>query len=117
DFSHFGTEKSASQFRLNWIYAASTVGAWNVIIGTTFAIPVSAFKLAINHQPEYIGSSQWQWLYNIDGFTSKYTARLVGTLESSHIRWDMYITREGIEPFDELRWFEGTSALNGMSGQ
>jgi hypothetical protein len=38
DFTKFGSaNKSASQLRSNWLYAAKTVGVWNVIIGTTFA--------------------------------------------------------------------------------
>jgi len=102
---------------VNWTYSAVSVGFWNVIIGTTFAVPVAAFKTAFSHSPQKIGDNQWQWSYNVDGFTSQYTARLVGTLEASQIQWEMYITKTGINGFDEFLWFEGTSNLDGESGQ
>lgn len=117
DFSKFGTtEKSASLLRSNWLYAATTVGAWNIIIGTTFAVPVAAFKIAINHQPQKIDGSTWQWQYTVDGFTSQYSARLTGKLEATKVIWEMYISKEGIESFEEFLWFEGTSNIDGTSG-
>lgn len=102
---------------VNWTYSAVSVGFWNVIIGTTFAVPVAAFKTAFNHSPQKIDDKQWQWSYNVDGFTSQYTARLVGTLETNQIQWEMYITKTGINDFAEFLWFEGTSDLDGESGQ
>ena len=42
---------------------------------------------------------------------------LLGTLEADQVKWEMYITKTGIEPFDEFLWFEGTSKIDGKSGQ
>ncbi len=118
DFSKFGmVEKSAAMLRSNWLLAAKTVGVWNVIIGTTFAVPVAAFKKAIDHEPESTGNSTWQWQYTVDGFTSQYTARLTGKLEAAQVKWEMYISKEGVDSFDEFLWFEGTSNLDGKNGQ
>ncbi len=118
DFGQLGNaEKSAGFAKTNWMFSATTVGAWNVIIGTTFIIPVAAFKSAFNYQPVQIDGLSWQWQYAVDGFTSQYTARLVGTLEADQVKWEMYITKIGIEPFDEFLWFEGTSKTDGTSGQ
>lgn len=118
DFSKFGSiEKSASLLRSNWLYSAKTVGIWNVITGTTFAVPVAAFKVAVNHEPENIGNSVWQWQYTVEGFTSNYTARLVGKLEKSQVKWEMYVSKEGINSFDEFLWFEGISNLDGKGGK
>lgn len=118
DFTKFGgAEKSASLLRSNWLYAAKTVGVWNAIIGTTFAVPVAAFKLAINHQPENTGNLTWQWQYTVEGFTSQYTARLVGKLEPTQVKWEMHVSKEGIDSFEEFLWFEGTSNIDGKSGQ
>lgn len=118
DFSKFSpAEKSAAGNRTHWLYAATTVGVWNLIIGTTFAVPVAAFRAAVNHEPENTGNSTWQWLYTVDGFTSKYTARLIGKLETSKVKWEMYISKEGIDEFEEFLWFEGTSNIDGNSGQ
>jgi hypothetical protein len=118
DFTKFGSaNKSTSQLRSNWLYAAKTVGVWNVIIGTTFAVPVAAFKLAINHQPEKLNNLTWQWQYTVDGFTSQYSARLTGKLETAHVKWEMYVAKEGVDSFEEFLWFEGTSNTDGKSGQ
>lgn len=118
DFSKFGiAEKSAYIPGTNWLYAAKTVGVWNLIIGTTFAVPVTAFRVAVNHEPENIDNSTWQWQYTVDGFTSQYMARLVGKLEVAQVKWKMYIAKEGIDSYDEFLWFEGTSNIDGKSGQ
>lgn len=118
DFSQFGnTEKSAALEKSNWLYSAATVGIWNGIIGITFAVPVAAFKSAFNHHPGQVDDSTWEWQYTVDGFTSQYTARLVGELQSNQVNWEMYITKTGINSFDEFLWFEGTSAADGKSGQ
>lgn len=100
----------------NWLVAASTVGVWNIIIGATFAVPVAAFKASFNHASNKINDNTWEWNYSVDGFASKYSARLVGILQTSQVKWEMYITKTGVDPFDEFLWFEGTSALDGKSG-
>lgn len=123
DFGEMGnatksaTVSDAVQTKLNWTYAALSVSFWNVMIGTTFAVPAAAFKTAFSYSPEKTGLTTWQWSYTVDGFTSSYSARLVGTLESSQVKWEMYITKTGVNPFDEFLWFEGSSALDGNSGQ
>ncbi len=111
------TEKSAALAKTNWMYSATTVGIWNTIVGTIFVVPVAAFKSAFNQQAVQVDNLTWQWQYSVDGFTSQYTARLLGKLEAEHVKWEMYITKAGIEPFDEFLWFEGTSKINGTSGQ
>ena len=109
--------KSAEFEKINWLYSATTVGTWTALIGTTFAVPVAAFRSAFNHQPAAVDNLTWQWQYEVEGFTSQYTARLVGKLQTTEIKWEMYITKKGIEPFDEFLWFEGTSKTDGTSGQ
>ncbi|HKI88647.1 MAG TPA: hypothetical protein VKA38_06440 [Draconibacterium sp.] len=102
--------------KTNWLFAASTVGIWNIIIGTTFAVPVAAFKASFSQIPSKINNT-WEWKYSVDGFTSQYSARLVGTLQTSQVKWEMYISKTGVDSFEEFLWFEGTSALDGKSGQ
>jgi len=109
--------KSAEFTKTNWVYSAASVGIWNIIIGTTFAIPVASFKSAFGHEPTRVDDLTWEWTYSVDGFTSEYTARLLGKLESTQIKWEMYVTKTGIDSFDEFLWFEGTSQLDGESGQ
>ncbi len=117
DFGQLGNTKSAEISKNNWNTSALTIGFWSTIVGTTLAVPVAAFSSAFNHQPTQVDDLTWQWQYNVDGFTSTYTARLVGKLQSNQIKWEMYITKTGINPFDEFLWFEGTSNLDGKSGQ
>ena len=108
--------KSASFTKTNWVYSATTVGTWSVIIGTTFAVPVAAFHKAIETEHTVVDNVTWQWEYEVTGFTSKYFARLVGQLQTDEIKWEMYISKDGINPFDEFMWFEGTSKIDGKSG-
>ena len=105
------------QSSINWTYSALSVGFWNTLIGATFAVPVAAFKSSFGHLPAKTGDNTWQWTYTVDGFTSQYTARLVGELQTSQIKWEMYVTKTGVDSFDEFLWFEGTSNLDGNSGQ
>ena len=109
--------KSATPAKTNWTFSATSIGIWNLIIGTTFAIPVAAFNSAFGYEPTNVDDLTWQWMYSVDGFTSQYTARLIGKLQPSQVKWEMYITKTGIESFDEFLWFEGTSDLDNNSGQ
>ena len=42
---------------------------------------------------------------------------LTGEIRTSDVKWEMYISKEGIGAFSELLWYEGTSNLDGKSGQ
>lgn len=106
-----GTENS------NWEYAAIVAGVWKVIINVTLAVPVAAFKLAVDQVPVYISAKNWQWSYNVTFLDATYKARLTGLIGSSDVQWKMYITREGTGGFAEFLWFEGTSKLDGTGGQ
>ncbi len=120
DFGKLGNDatKSAEFEKSNWLFSAATVGVWNLIIGTTFAVPVAAFQLAANQQPVLIKDLTWQWEYPFEAFAGQFKARLVGKLESTKkIKWEMYISKTGIDPFEGFLWFEGTSNTNGQDGQ
>lgn len=109
--------KSAAFSKTNWVYSATTVGAWNMIIGSTFAVPVAAFHKAIETEHTVVDNLTWKWEYDVEGFTSQYHARLVGKLQTDEIKWEMYIKKVGIGGFDEFLWFEGISKIDGLSGQ
>ena len=117
-----GTNKSTDLFIANkepngnWFFSKIVVGVWNVAVFNTLAIPVSAFRLAFDNKPDNIGDNTWQWSYDVDGFTSQYTARLTGEVTGEEVLWKMYITKDGIEGFDEFLWFSGSSAMDGNSG-
>jgi hypothetical protein len=100
----------------NWVFSRVVVGFWSSALYTTLAVPVASFQAAFSKSPEKIADDTWQWTYSVDGFTSEYTARLTGQLTSDAVVWNMYITKIGIEGFDEFLWFSGSSALDGNSG-
>ena len=130
DFSNFtSTQKSATiESQVNGVAAADKsnlntavliAGVWNYILGVNLVVPVSSFKLAMNSTPTFLGENKWEWKYSFDvvGGT-KYKARLTGLVGSSDVKWEMYISREGVSnAFSEVKWFEGSSALDGKSGQ
>ncbi|NJO89752.1 MAG: hypothetical protein HC831_12985 [Chloroflexia bacterium] len=102
---------------VNFAAAGITVGVWNVMLTLTLAVPVGAFAHSFSTEPVYLGDLKWQWSYDVNVFGGKYNARLTGTIRTNDVKWEMYIAREGINSFPEFLWFEGTSDLDGNSGQ
>lgn len=125
DFSNFATFKKSSDMPVgqkgtensNWEFAASVAGIWNLVITTTLAVPIAAFKLAVSQTPVYISEKNWQWSYSATVANVTYKARLTGLIGASDIKWKMYITNEGTGGFAEFLWFEGTSKPDGKGGQ
>jgi hypothetical protein len=127
DFSNFTTKKSAgTQFdvngitaadKSNWIVAATIAGIWNTILAVNLAVPVESFKLAVNTTPVYLDNNKWEWSYNFNAIGATYKARLTGQTRTGDVKWEMYISKEGVGAFPELLWFEGTSKPGGKSGQ
>lgn len=126
DFSDFSAaKKSLDLFAAkdvpdpdeNFSFSATVVGVWNTILTVNLIVPVAAFKLAKNTNPVWVADKTWEWKYSVTGVTGTYKARLVGKIQTSNISWEMYITREGTGAFAEFMWFEGTTALDGNSGQ
>ena len=128
DFSNFtGTQKSASiESQLNSVaavnknnlfIASSIANAWNLKLGINLVMPVSSFKLAVKSTPTFLGENKWEWKYDFDVAGVTYKARLAGLVGSSDVKWEMYIGREGVmNAFPEVKWFEGSSAMDGKSG-
>ena len=124
DFSNFDTEKKHASYsqskgieNVNWEFSALVAGYWNSIIVTTLAIPVITFNKVVDETPVYISDKTWEWRYEVPVFTAVYKARLTGQIRTQDVEWKMYITREGSGGFSEFLWFQGTSALDGTSGQ
>jgi hypothetical protein len=124
DFSNFstGTKSGVADLpkgvnEINWDYAALMASYWKTVIAGTLAIPVTAFKLAVNQTPTYLSDKTWQWSYSVTGLTASYTARLTGQTRSSDVLWNMYISKTGTGSFTDFLWFTGTSKLDGKGGQ
>ena len=121
DFSNFATLKKSAVLKgtenSNWEFAANAVGVWKLIITGTLAVPIASFKLAVDNDPVSLDASTWQWSYNASVASATYKVRLTGQVGANDVIWKMYITKEGTGAFSEFLWFEGTSGLNGTSGQ
>lgn len=103
--------------KLNFALSAITVSYWNFILGVTLAVPVASFYKSFDTEPTYLGNKKWQWGYTVTTIGGNYNARLIGTIGQSDVTWEMYISKSGIGGFEEFLWFEGTSNLDGKSGQ
>tara|TARA_R110002167_G_scaffold109512_14_gene279354 strand:- start:2905 stop:3759 length:855 start_codon:yes stop_codon:yes gene_type:complete len=101
----------------HWGSSRLVVGYWNTALFTSLAVPVASFKTAFKHDAERITDNKWQWTYTVEGFTGQYVARLTGELSGEEVIWEMFVTRTGIEGFDEFLWFSGVSARDGNSGE
>ena len=101
----------------NWEFAAGIAYFWKSVMYTTLAVPVTAFQLAASQDPVYIENRTWEWNYSTTVLTETYNARLTGQIASTEIVWKMYVTKGGTGGFEDFLWFEGTSELDGTSGQ
>jgi hypothetical protein len=105
----------------NWRFVATVAMLWKGIIVSTLTVPATAFQIAVNKTPVYIGDKTWEWNYDanvtIDQVSMTYKARLTGQIRTTDVLWKMYIAKEGTGGFAEFLWFEGTSKLDGTEGQ
>jgi hypothetical protein len=125
DFNNFVSLKKSLELtadqkgtnNTNWEFAALVASYWRLITATTLAVPISAFKLALDNDPVFIGNNTWQWSYSVTPADVTYKARLTGQISSNDVLWKMSVSREGTGGFPEFVWFEGKSNLDGTSGQ
>jgi hypothetical protein len=101
----------------NWALASTVAGVWNVILAVNLAVPVASFGVAVNKTPVYLDNKIWEWSYDFNVIGATYKARLTGQIRTTDIKWEMYISREGIGAFNEILWYQGTSNLDAKSGQ
>jgi hypothetical protein len=120
DFSNFTDAKGdyaavKGAENSSWGFAAFSAGIWNLIIGTTLAVPIWTFGITIDEDPVYIDNKTWEWKHSEMLLNVKYTARLTGQIRDNDVLWKMYVSQEG--GFTDFLWFEGTSAFDAESGQ
>lgn len=98
--------------------AKGVVDLWTLATFFTLAVPTSAFYRSFSETPEEIADYTWQWSYSVDYIGSTFNARLVGTTDESFndVKWEMYISKDGIGGYDEFLWFEGTSKTDNTGG-
>ena len=101
----------------NYGFAALNVGFFSLSLGIILAIPTAAFWNSFSANPVYIENNTWEWTKQYTAFAATYTARLTGQIRANDVKWEMYISRAGVGGFDEFKWYEGTSDLDGNGGQ
>jgi hypothetical protein len=126
DFSNFESSKKGEvavsipkgTANSNWEFAAGAAMLWKSIIYSTLAIPVYSFQKAIEQKnPVYLDDQTWQWSASASVLGNTYTARLTGQIAETIIIWKMYISMDGSGGYTDFVWFDGTSKLDGTSGQ
>lgn len=102
----------------NYLTAGATVGIWSAVLGVTLYVPVNTFNEAFEHYDEavYLGDDTWEWKYELDMFGLTYSARLVSTVKSDNVMWEMFIGVKAFVFLNEFKWFEGVSSIDGTQG-
>jgi len=101
----------------NWEFAGGIALFWKSVMYTTLAVPVTAFQLAAGQNPVYVENQTWEWNYSTTVMSETYEARLTGQIAANEVVWKMYVTKSGTGSFEDFLWFQGTSELDGTSGQ
>lgn len=124
DFSTFVSGKKSADAGLlkgvnqnNWDYAVMVTSYWKTIIAGTLAVPVAAYKYALDQTPSFVGNNTWQWSFNVTVLSVTYSAKLTGQIGADNVTWTMLVSKTGTGSFTDFKWFTGTSALDGNSGQ
>lgn len=120
DFSTFPTEDEASNGRIeeskaHYGYAAINFVFWQSWLTVHLAIPVVAFKAALEQEATYIPAEQrWVWSYEVSEGQHTYEADLYAKVTDGSVKWEMYVSKSG--GFQDFMWYKGTSALDGTKG-
>jgi hypothetical protein len=117
DFSNFYAENASGTQINKWKLVSQATEIWRAIITTTLKIPIASYQAAFNSNPIYIGNNIWEREYDVSIEGLIYKARLTSQIREADYKWQMYITKEGDGAFAEFLWLEGTSNLDGTSGQ
>jgi hypothetical protein len=103
--------KSLNTYK-HFTYSYVTVGVWNLVTTVALAVPVAVYLESFNHTPEFLGDDTWQWSYSVDN----YSARLVTSRKNNEeFTAEMFISKTGMEAFEDFKWFEGILSYNHTS--
>lgn len=120
DYSNFkDAEKSITDEKgaVNFGVAFFQVGIWNAILTGLLAVPVATYVEALKHVPVHHSGTTWLWEYEVTVIWVTYTAQLYGTKEADKVTWEMFISKNGDDNFQEFLWYEGYNNLDGTTGQ
>ncbi|MFM7022120.1 MAG: hypothetical protein ACKOXB_04020 [Flavobacteriales bacterium] len=114
DNSAFGGGANKTEGGVYFTASALLVGYFNTVIVVNLAVPVAAFKEAINHEAVYdVNAKEWVWSYNVVVGTT-YTVKLHASESGENINWKMVISQKN--GFQDFVWYTGVSKKDGTSG-
>jgi hypothetical protein len=119
DFSFISETKSASenQTQVNHKLAKSTISFWSLIVTAHTAIPLEAFKKAMENTPTYDDYEKiWEWTYITTYGGDSYNTRLTGIVSDDSVQWKMYLSKVGDSDLSNYLWFEGHSQKDHNGG-
>jgi hypothetical protein len=97
--------------------AALAVIYWSAVATVHTAIPTAAFKKAIENKPTWDSQNKvWVWSYNVPIVAETYEAKLTGKIENDSVKWEMYLSKSGINNLKNILWFEGKSHYGRTGG-
>ena len=125
DFSNFilSSGAAANDFDIkgsadaNWKTAADIVSSWRTLTTVTLAVPITAYKTAVGYNASHVSGNKWEWSYNVNVSAATYKVRLIGETSGSHVKWEMYVSRDGSGGFSEFKWLDGISDTKGTEGK
>ncbi len=120
DFDGLGEDDSSEGGRVhlvrNWIYAATSVNVYSGILSGALAVPVTAFKLAIDQEATFDTENRlWVWEYEISVTgEGAYSIKLTADVDGSNVTWTGYVSKNG--GFSNFVWFTGESDTEANEG-
>lgn len=118
DLSAFPTAENSNNGRTanqwHFRYAALNFVFWRAV-NVQLLVPVAAFRESFNHQAEYLADEQrWLRKYQVAAGQDTYEAKLYAKLSESDVKWEMYLSKEGV--YENFKWYTGTSKFDGTGG-
>ncbi|MDA7501650.1 hypothetical protein N8482_00080 [Chitinophagales bacterium] len=105
----------------HWIHSGVNVAVWNTVITLNMAVPIAAFKTALNGQGSFIGDNTFQWNYNytaplnLGGKTYQIvlTGQYINNFQD--VLWTMSASQAGA--FSNFVWYTGVVSVNHNSSE
>lgn len=110
DFSNFVDEPAGNkgaQLSINNVwYSYWTVWGWNVVVTAVSIIPATAYAVALQQTPVYVGDYTWEWSFDFT-LDKEYTATLTGArINNEEFSMEMKIALAAA-PDLGVKWFDG----------
>lgn len=111
DFSDFaepaGGAKGTLNTYANFTYSYLTVGVMNFAAAIVTVLPLTAYAVALQQTPVYVGDLTWEWSFDFPLNNVNYTATLTGArINNQEFSMEMVIAFAA-SPDTGVKWFDG----------